>query len=122
MKPTTTTQPPHDLQPFPFQKLEVYIQSRELAAGLHRASIGDAELRDQATRAAKSVFLNISEGLPDSQLGVRRRHFAIARNSLCEVAAAVDLAVAIGALPAAVAGELVARIQRVAALLAGLLR
>ncbi len=35
---------------------------------------------------------------------------------------AVDLAVAIGALPAAVAGELVARIQRVAALLAGLLR
>jgi hypothetical protein len=60
--------------------------------------------------------------LPDTQLWVRRRHFAIARNSLCEVAAAVDLAVAIGALPGAVAGELVARMQRVAALLAGLMR
>ena len=99
MKPTTTSQPQHDLSPFPFQKLEVYIQSRELAASVHRAAIGDVELRDQATRAAKSVFLNISESLPDSQLGVRRRHFTIARNSLCEVAAAVDLAVAIGALP-----------------------
>ena len=122
MKPTTTTQPQLDLSPFPFQKLEVYIQSRELAAGVHQAGIGDPELRDQATRAAKSVFLNISEGLPDAQLGVRRRHFCIARNSLCEVAAAVDLAVAIGALPAAVAGELVGRMQRVAQLLAGLLR
>jgi hypothetical protein len=38
------------------------------------------------------------------------------------VAAAVDLAVAIGALPAAAAGELVGRLQRVAALLAGLMR
>ncbi|MBL8739509.1 MAG: four helix bundle protein [Myxococcales bacterium] len=122
MKPTTTAQPPQDITPFPFQKLEVYIQSRELAAGVHRANIGDAELRDQATRAAKSVFLNVSEGLPDTQLGVRRRHFTIARNSLCEVAAAVDLAVASGALPAAVAGELVGRIQRVAALLSGLMR
>ena len=122
MKPTTTTQPPQDLSPFPFQKLEVYIQARELAAAVHRANIGDAELRDQATRAAKSVFLNISEGLPDTQLGVRRRHFGIARNSLCEVAAAVDLAAAVAALSVGVAGELVGRMQRVATLLAGLLR
>ncbi len=146
MKPTTTTQPPQDLSPFPFQKLEVYVQSRELAAAVHRAGIGDTELhsaptalrrrprtpssswtpstpvRDQATRAAKSVFLNLAEGLPDAQLGVRRRHFAIARNSLCEVAAAVDLAAAIGALPAGVAGELVGRMQRVGQLLAGLVR
>ena len=122
MKPTTTTQPQQDLSPFRFQKLDVYIQSRELAAAVHRAGIGDSELRDQATRAAKSVFLNIAEGLPDAQLGVRRRHFTIARNSLCEVAAAVDLAVAIAALPVAVGGELVMRIQRVAVLLGGLMR
>jgi four helix bundle protein len=122
MKPTTTTQPPQNLSPFPFQKLEVYIQARELAAGVHFANIGDVELRDQATRAAKSVFLNLAEGLPDSQLGVRRRHFCIARNSLCEVAAAVDLAAAMGALPVVVAGELVGRIERVGRLLGGLLR
>ncbi len=106
--------------PVPLHKLEVYIQSREFAAGVHRASIGDAELA--STRAAKSVFLNVSEGLPDSQLGVRRRHFSAARNSLCEVAAADDPAVAIGALPAAVAGELVGRMQHLATLLAGLMR
>jgi four helix bundle protein len=142
MKPTTP-QPQQDLAPFPFQKLDAYIQSRELAAEVHRANIGETELhsapsalrrcpwtpstawtpstpiRDQATRAAKSVFLNVSEALPDTQLGVRRRHFTIARNSLCEVAAAVDLAVAIGALPAPVAAELVGRMQRVGALVAG---
>ena len=48
---------------------------------------------------------------------MRRRHFAIARNSLCEVAAAIDLAVAIGALPIAVAGDLVCRVERVAVLI-----
>lgn len=84
----------------------VYIQSRELAASVHRAAIGDVGLSDRATRAGKSVFLNISEGLPYSQLGVRRRHFTIAHNSPFEVAAAVDLAVAIGALPVAVGGLL----------------
>jgi four helix bundle protein len=122
MKPTTIAQPHQDLSAFPFQKLEVYVQARELAVGVHRAGIGDAELRDQATRAAKSVFLNISEGLPDAQLGVRRRHFTIARNSLCEVAAALDLAVAIGALPVAVGGDLVGRVARVARLLGGVMR
>ena len=95
------------LNPFPFQQLDVYVLARELARAVHAAGIGDPELRDQATRAAKSAFLNIAEGLPDTSVAVRRRHFAIARNSLCEVAAAVDLAVAIGALPEATAVALV---------------
>ena len=110
------------LTPFPFQQLDVYVQARELARAVHQAGIGDAELRDQATRAAKSTFLNVAEGLPDTNLGVRRRHFAIARNSLCEVAAAVDLAVAIGALPEEKAVGLVAGMQRVGSLVGGLLR
>ena len=55
---------------FPFQRLDVYRSARTLAALVHRAAIRDAELRDQATRAAKSAFLNLSEGLPDD----RARH------------------------------------------------
>lgn len=82
--------------------------------------IGDARFRDQATRAAKSSFLNVAEDLPDTNLGIRRRHFGIARN--CEVAAAVDLAVAIGALPEDKAVVLVASMQRVGSLVGGLLR
>lgn len=110
------------LTPFPFQQLDVYTASRDLARAVHEARIGDAELRDQATRAAKSTFLNVAEGLPDTNLGVRRRHFGIARNSLCEVAAAVDLAVAIGALAEERAAVLVGLMQRVGALIGGLMR
>jgi four helix bundle protein len=110
------------LTPFPFQQLDVYTATRDLAKAVHEARIGDPELRDQATRAAKSTFLNVAEGLPDTSLGVRRRHFAIARNSLCEVAAAVDLAVAIGALSEDRGLVLVGLMQRVAAMVGGLLR
>jgi len=44
---------------FPFQSLDVYRAARELAAAVHGLDIRDAELRDQATRAAKSAFLNL---------------------------------------------------------------
>jgi len=55
----------------------------------------DAELRNQATRAAKSVALNIAEGAPLKGRS-RRRFFQIAQASLVEVAAAYELAAAIG--------------------------
>jgi four helix bundle protein len=81
----------------PFQQLDVYRAARELAALVHSARIADAELRDQASRASKSVFLNLCEGLPSEAPGIRRRHFALANGSLHEVVGALDLACAIGA-------------------------
>jgi hypothetical protein len=47
----------------PFQKLDVYKLAKELARLVHEAQIRDAELRDQATRGAKSTFLGLCEGL-----------------------------------------------------------
>src|SRR5512141_3217484 len=85
-------------QVFPFQRLDVYRFARELAALVQRAGIRDAELRDQATRAAKSVFLNLCEGLPDDRVAMRRRYFASAYGSLHETFGAVDLVAAIGAI------------------------
>ena len=102
-------------QNFAFQQLDIYIAARELAAVVHRAGIADAELRDQATRASKSVFLGICEGLPSEQAGLRRKYFTQANNSLHETVGAVDLACAIGALapePAARAQELALRVKR----------
>ena len=99
----------------PFQQLHIYQAARELAALVHSARISDPELRDQATRASKSVFLNICEGLPSDAPGVRRRHFSIANGSLHEVVGALDLASAIGALPpeaAASAQALAVRVKR----------
>ena len=83
---------------FPFQKLDAYKVAREIAVRVHEARIADPELRDQATRAAKSAFLNLCEGLPNDQPGLRRRYFTQARNSVCELAGAVDLSAALGAM------------------------
>jgi hypothetical protein len=47
----------------PFQRLDIYVAAKELARCVHEAGIRDAELRDQATRASKSTFLGICEGL-----------------------------------------------------------
>jgi four helix bundle protein len=80
------------------QRMEVYQVALELARRVHEAGLGDPELRDQATRSAKSAFLNLAEGLPHDQAGLRRRHFTIANGSLHETVAAVDLALAIGAV------------------------
>ena len=99
----------------PFQCLDVYVAARELAALVHAAWIGDAELRDQATRAAKSVFLNLCEGLQSDSGPMRRKHFALANGSLHELVGALDLACAIGALatePARQAQALAVRVKR----------
>ena len=90
----------------PFQRLDIYVAAKELARCVHEAGIRDAELRDQASRASKSTFLGICEGLPSDSAGVRRRHFEIANNSLHEVIGAVDLAEAIGVVDAELAREI----------------
>ncbi|HUB09319.1 MAG TPA: hypothetical protein VMB50_20105 [Myxococcales bacterium] len=45
---------------FPMQKLDIYQAALQLARRVHEAKIQDPELRDQATRASKSAFLNLS--------------------------------------------------------------
>jgi len=86
---------------FPMQKLDIYQAALQLARRVHEAKIQDPELRDQATRASKSAFLNLSEGLPHDQPGLRRRYFTAANGSVHETVAALDLALAIGAVEAA---------------------
>jgi four helix bundle protein len=106
----------------PFQRLDAYRLARELARVVHVGAIADSELRDQATRAAKSAFLNLCEGLPDDRPAVRRRYFRQADGSVHEVAGALDLAAAIGALDERAAAEAIALAARVRALIRGLLR
>ena len=96
-----------------FQQLDVYQAAKELAKRVHQGRIRDAELRDQATRASKSTFLGLCEGLPSDAPGIRRRHFDIANNSLHEVIGAIDLAEAIGALDSDVAQAILSLATRV---------
>ena len=107
---------------FPFQKLDAYNIAKQLAVAVHEAKVGNAELRDQATRAATSAFLQLSEGLPNDSPAMRKRYFTIARNSLCEVVAAIDLAQAIGAVRHERAAEIAALALRMRCILVALLR
>ena len=81
---------------FPFQNLDAYRVAREVARLVHVAKIRDRELRDQATRASKSCFLCLCEGLPNESAGMRQKYFTEARNSLAETVGAMDLAGLIG--------------------------
>jgi len=119
---SSSQSPSQSYASFPFQRLDVYVATRELVRLVHAATLTDAELRDQATRAAKSALLNLAEGLPDDRPAVRRRYFRQADGSVHEVAAAVDCAAAIGALDEGVARDGIALAARVRALLRGLLR
>lgn len=105
-----------------FQNLDVYVVAKELAVLVHRAKISDAELRDQANRAAKSAFLQLSEGLPNDGIAMRRKYFTCSRNSVCEVAAAMDLAVAIEAIDAATGREALALCVRLRTMVTRLMR
>jgi four helix bundle protein len=107
---------------FPFQQLDAYRVARAMAALVHGAGITDPELRDQATRAAKSVFLNLCEGLPDDRPAMRRKYFASADGSLHETVGAVDLASAIGAIGHTEAADILALAFRLRGMLRGLMR
>jgi four helix bundle protein len=105
---------------FAFQRLDCYRVAREFAKGVHEARISDAELRDQATRAAKSAFLGLCEGLPNELPGLRRRYFTQAHNSLHEAVGAIDLAVAIGAVDSEIGDQLQGLALRLRRMLRGL--
>jgi len=104
------------------QTLDCYQVAKTIAVRVHEARIRDTELRDQATRAAKSTFLRLAEGLPNEGAGMRRKYFVEANNSLHEVVAAVDLASAIGAIGPAVADEIIDLSARLKPMIRGLLR
>ena len=84
----------------PFQKLDCYQVAKELARLVHLAKIRDTELRDQATRASKSCFLQLCEGLPNEGASMRRKYFVEAHNSLYETVGAIDLASTLGLMTA----------------------
>jgi len=88
----------HDDGLLSFQRLDVYRASKQLAQRVEQARIRDTELRDQATRAAKRVFLGLCEGLPNDSTAMRRKYFVMADNSLHETLGALDLAEALGAV------------------------
>ena len=98
-------------------QLDVYRVARDIVTRVVALGVKDAELETQVTRAAKSLLLNLAEGLPSRSGGTRRRHFAIALGSAYEVAAAVDAAALLGVAERGAVGEVLALCDRVSAML-----
>jgi len=113
--PMTDTLRVHIVQPsLLHHRLRAWHRAVELVQLVHLHPIGDAELREQANRAARSCALNIAEGAA-LRGAAKRRHFVIAQGSLVETVAAYELAAAIGErVP-------VARVQELGAMLSAML-
>ena len=80
----------------PHRRLVVYGKALELLAAVRSAKIADAKLRDEASRAAKGVCLNIAEASGRVSRADKARIFAIARGECVECVAAVEIAAAAG--------------------------
>lgn len=85
------------------QKLEVFIRSREFVLECYKLSNilpGDERfgMTTQIRRAAVSVYLNIAEGSSRKSETERKRYYEMARGSIIEIDAALDIADDLGYL------------------------
>ncbi|MCX6318533.1 MAG: four helix bundle protein [Bacteroidetes bacterium] len=85
------------------KKLDVYISSKELVVEIYKLSTffpveEKFGLISQIRRAAVSVTLNISEGASRKSIADRKRFYEIARGSLIEVDAGLEIANELGFL------------------------
>jgi four helix bundle protein len=87
--PETCTAAPAALDAEKLQVYRVALEANALAAELVAAD--RRVLRDQLERASLSSVLNMSEGAGRRSRRDKRRHYAIARGSAMECAAAVDV-------------------------------
>lgn len=79
------------------QRLEIYSASRELIFECYRLTLmlpGEEkfDMISQLRRAALSIHLNIAEGASRKSEPERKRYYEIARGSLIEIDAALDIA------------------------------
>src|SRR5262245_30773507 len=106
----------------PHHRLIAFGVAKELLLAITQANITDAELRDQATRSAKSAALNCAEAANRSFPKDKARVFAIARGEAGEAAAAVEIAVTLGAAAEASMHKVNTIAQRLIAMLTRLCR
>ena len=79
------------------QKLQVYVASKEFVLECYRLSkkLPTEEkfvMMSQIRRAALSAHLNIAEGSSRKSITERRRYYEVARGSVVEIDAALDIA------------------------------
>ncbi len=108
------------------ERLRVYKESVQLAEGLSKEGAtwprGFGYLLDQLRRAMASVVLNTAEGNARKSRCERRRFFEIARASVAEVAACLDLGCAFGIMKRVQTDSYKSQLSHVSRMLWGLIR
>ncbi len=109
------------------QNLFVYSNARQLIATCYKiTNLFPAEekfsLVQQIRRAAISVLLNISEGCSRKSVFERRRYFEIARGSIIEIDAALEISQDLGYLKDMDLNDLDHSIKMTFKLLSGMLK
>ena len=106
----------------PHENLIAYQVACDLLVAVFNANIRNADLRDQALRAARSACLNIAKANGRPSPADRKRVFGIARGEASEAAASVHVA-SLTWLCAVEHAERVRKLgARTVALLSGLMR
>ena len=102
---------------FDHERLDAYRLAVDVARAVAAARFarGEADLRDQAVRASRSVVLNLAEGRARGG-GAGKNHYRIALGSAAETCAALDLATV------ADAAGIQDKLRRIGAMLARLAR
>jgi len=110
----------------PYRQLQVWQRSKALAVSIYRLTgrpplSSDFGLRDQLRRAAVSVCSNIAEG--DARQGAKEtvQFLYIAKGSLAEVAAQLEIAAEIHLADAREFGSLVRECDEISAMLQALI-
>ncbi len=101
-----------------YRDLDVYQRSMELVAGVYRltAVLPEAErfgLTSQMRRAATSIPMNIAEGYGRRTRGDYVRSLSIARGSVFELEAQLDIAVTLGFVTHDATAEVAGLVDRV---------
>ena len=94
--------------------LEVVVAARRLSERIPR---GHRTLADHLLRAASSTVLLIAEGAHRRSAGDKRQRYSIARGECGEVAAAVEVAAALGLVDTSETAEVLEKAGRVSAML-----
>jgi four helix bundle protein len=109
-----------------FRKLLVWQRSKALAVAIYRVTTSqplaaDYGLRDQLRRAAVSICSNIAEGDARQTDKESIQYFFIAKGSVAEVAAQLEIVLEVYAVAPAPIADLICECDEIGAMLQGLI-
>jgi len=110
---------------FDFEKFDVYVKSKQLVKEIATliASLKNANSRliDQLQRASLSIPLNIAEGAGRYSKADKKNFYIIARGSVFECVAIIDIIYEMGLLPEPQKADFYKKLEELSKMISGLI-